>query len=179
VGEALLKDVRYKVYKSFGIGDDLYSLGMILLSILLVNDRNDLSSIAGLLAREKSETDRIKVKLSLLDDPAKQAERWLSEHPVRLDKSNIFHHFADRTQGRPSSIPDHLWQQLIAIGFRLTTGPGANMEGAAATLQLDHLRSELEVILRRLHGILFTRQANHLEIQSVIAQLLAEERAPG
>jgi hypothetical protein len=143
VGEACVKDVQYKVIQPFGVKEDLYSLGMILLSILLVNDRNSLSMVTG---------------------------------GTATDKSNIFYQENDRYSSRPNAIPDSLWKQLIGIAFRITGRSESTGEQLEAVLQLDLLLAELEAIRQHLRVILFDRQSSHLEIQSVIAELLAEER---
>ena len=43
--------IRYKVYADFGAPSDLYSLGMVLLRLLVGNDRQDAGGIASIVER--------------------------------------------------------------------------------------------------------------------------------
>ncbi|MCP4659531.1 MAG: hypothetical protein GY856_29345 [bacterium] len=165
-----IPDVRYRIYPALGVAEDVYSLGVLLLRTLLVNDRQDLGALEEVVAAigARNRTDSVEAALASV----------LAEHSGVLAESNVFFQEADRVAGRPNSIPDELWRETLLFAFRLIArGPGLGLpdEGASDAVHLEAVFKSAEDLLRRLNNILFQRQAVHMEIHSVIGELLAEE----
>jgi hypothetical protein len=170
-----IPDVTYRCYPAFGAREDLYSLGVILLRTLLVNDQQGLEAIEGLLSalqRRDGGSQR----------PAPRPTRegalaWaLREHGAILPKSNVFFRSLDRDAQRPNAIPDDLWASAIGLALGLTHGSGpapAQADCGLPSVELDQVILSAEDMLRRLHTILFGRQVVNVEIQSVIAEAIA------
>ncbi len=172
-----IPQARYKVYPGFGPEDDLYSLGMILVQLLAVNDGADLGVVAAgvnqALARAKADGGGTAMVAGML----------VAEQASLFAKRALFHRQVDRMAERPNSLPDGLWLEALRLGVSMivaghTTGPGPASGGSSSAERAPGLGEAIscaETLLRRLHGILFQRQGLNLEIQSVIGALLAEE----
>lgn len=167
-------DVRYRVYPVLGVAEDVYSLGVLFLRALLVNDRQDLGALEEVITaiKARSETGGVEAALASV----------LTEHSGVLAESNVFFQEADRVAGRPNSIPAELWRDTLRFAFRLIArepGLGLPDEGASderlAAVHLETVFKTVEDLLRRFSSILFQRQVVHMEIHSVIGELLAEE----
>ena len=169
-----IPDVTYRCYSAFGAREDLYSLGVILLRTLLVNDQQGLEAIEGLLSALQR---RDGVSQRPAGRPAEEsALAWAQrEHVGVLAKSNVFFRGHDRDTQRPNAIPDDLWASAIGLALALTGGAGASTAQTGDDLpsaELDHAIVVAEDLLRRLHTILFGRQAVNVEIQSVLAEAI-------
>ncbi len=185
-----IPDVRYRVYPALGVAEDVYSLGVLLLRALLVNDRQDLGALDEVIAAIGARNEPVGARnepvgarsepIGARNEPA----AVLAEHSGVLGEANVFFQEADRVAGRPNSIPDELWRETLLFAFRLIArGPGLGLpdDGAAeervSAVHLETVLKTAEDLLRRLYSILFQRQAVHMEIHSVIGELLAEEEA--
>ena len=178
--------IRYKVYADFGTPSDIYSLGMILLRLLVGNDKQNAGGIAAIV-------ERISKRLRTLDEdaiakiPYPGGTTALFERDLdilmALKKANVFHAEIERRPERPNGIPDPLWKRAILLGVRLATRvPGFSMCAHAADYDEDHPRAKLELVLQevdligeQLRLLLFERQGMNLEIQQVLSELLAEK----
>ena len=183
--------VRYRIYPALGVAEDLYSLGLFLLRALLVNDGQGLSDLTPVIAAvaQRDQGDRQGVRRTVDE----VLSSLLADLPERLGKINVFHREVDRQADRPNSIPYEIWVEVLSLALRLTAGgPGFGLDagepaGAAApggdgtqlVNPLDAVLAQAEDLVRRLRGLLFERQPVHVEIQSVIAELLAEQESPG
>lgn len=179
--------VRYRIYPQLGVPEDLWSLGVLLLRLVLVNDGQSLSALEPLL-------DVVpQGPASDLKGPRKTVEKVLAgaleAAPQRLAKENLFHRAIDRTPGRPNAIPDDLWLRVLLLalrlvardaGFGLAAEPGGTFawNEANPAAHLDEVLAEGEDLLRQLGAILFQRQLVHSEIREVIAELLREGGLP-
>jgi hypothetical protein len=176
--------VRYKIYPALSAPEDLYSLGVLLLRILLVNDGQALSALEPLIEAVPQGAGQAVRGARRTVEEALSA--MLAAEPERLAKANLFHREADRAAGRPNSIPEEIWTSVLLFALRLIgRGPGFGLtperggsygfNEANPVAHLDEAQAEAEDLLRRLHGILFNRQAVHVEVQTLIAELLSEE----
>jgi hypothetical protein len=158
--------VAYRVYPHLGIEDDLYSLGVLLLRSLLVNDRQDLGVVEKIAAAAAEAA------------PQFDLEALLERHGASLSSTNVFFQETDRLPGRPNAIPDDLWRETLEVALGLLRAPAQRDASSAerdSQTRLDRLWLTLGGLLRRLQLILFYRQPVHLEIRSLISELLAEE----
>jgi hypothetical protein len=176
--------VRYKIYSSLSAPEDIYSLGILLLRILLVNDTQALSTLEPLIEAVPQGTSQSVRGSRRTVEEALSA--MLAAEPERLAKANLFHRETDRGPGRPNSIPEEIWTGVLLFALRLIgRGPGFGLtpekggsygfNEANPVAHLDEVQAEAEDLLRRLHGILFNRQAVHVEVQTLISELLAED----
>jgi len=176
--------VRYKIYPALSAPEDIYALGVLLLRILLVNDGQALSALEPLIEAVPQGTGQAVSGSRRTVEEALSA--MLAAEPERLAKANLFHREADRGAGRPNSIPEEIWTGVLLFALRLIgRGPGFGLtterggaygyHEANPVAHLDEVQAEAEDLLRRLHGILFNRQAVHVEVQTLIAELLSEE----
>jgi hypothetical protein len=180
-----LPGVRYRVHPELHVPDDVYSLGVLLLRSILVNDRQDLSAVAKPIA-----AIRPVIGPEATDGEASIDESLaaaLAEQPEAFASSNVFYRSSDRASNRPSSIPEELWQELLHFAWRLIArGPGFGLPPDGGfdehhpASHLEQVQSELDGYLRRLRLILFRRQPVHFEVHSVIDEILAGlPEAPG
>jgi hypothetical protein len=173
--------VRYRIYPALGIAQDLWSLGVLLLRLLLVNDGQGIAALDPILeAVPQGIAQR---------GPRKTVEETLASllatEPQRIAKANLFHRAADRLPERPNAVPDDLWNRTLLFALRLLArGPGFGLtpepEGTFAwnesspASHLDAVEAQATDLLRDLQAVLFQRQTVHAEIQAVIAELLEE-----
>lgn len=173
--------VRYRVYPQFADTDDAFSLGVILLRLLLVNDRQDLSSLTDVVAatvRRATSAAPVPVRSgSFLVESALAAA--LAAHPAELAKANLFYRQIDREKGRPNAVPEVLWRAMLMIAFRLME-IGINPSPHPTAIdpaRLDAVLAEGEGLQRQLHAVLFRRQGLNLEVQALIEELIAADPA--
>ncbi len=155
--------IAYRVYPRLGVGDDLYSLGALLLRAVLVNDRQDLGIVEQLAASPEADLEQLRRR-----------------HGDALASANVFYQENDRLPGRPNAIPDELWRETLGVALRLLRPESlAEAGGDDPQARLHELWLTVGSLLRRLQLILFYRQPVHLEIRSLISELLAEEPEGG
>jgi hypothetical protein len=171
--------VRYRVFPLFADVDDAFSLGVILLRLLLVNDQQDLAAVAEVVAgtvRKATSAAPVPVRSgAFLVESALAAA--LAAHAQTLAKSNLFYRQVDRVPGRPNALPEALWRGVLMAAFRLlemglNPNPGAT---AIDPARLDAVIAECEGLLRQLHSVLFRRQGLNLEVQALIEELVAAD----
>ena len=177
-----LGNLDYRLYPALGIEEDLFSLGVLLLRTLLVNDRQDLSAVSELVAAvpQRGARERRAREVGWERAAAAAFTSVLAEHPESLAKTNIFFQQADRDSERPNSIPEPLWRESLWLAFSLLamgsvpSAPDAEKpDERPAEASLEGVSQTLQDLLRRLHQILFQRQSVHLEIRSVISEMLS------
>jgi hypothetical protein len=175
--------VRYRIYPQLGVPEDLWSLGVLLLRLVLVNDGQSLSALDPLLDMvPHGPVSELRGGRRKPDEILASA---IAADPHRLAKENLFHQAVDRLPGRPNAVPDDLWTEVLRLalrlvargpGFGLTPEPGGSFawNEANPAAHLDEVLAQGEDLLRQLSAILFQRQLVHAEIRAVIAELLAE-----
>lgn len=169
VGGAELSDIAYRVFPRFGAQDDLYSLAVLFFLSILVNDSHDLGLIADELELLRSEADSC-------TDWYSRAQDQISRHPDTWGVSALFFDAVDRTVDRPLAIPEELWIETLALGFRiLTAAPDLTDDGEVSAEVFGIIGAEIDSLMCRLRAILFDRQALNLEIQTILAEILGEE----
>ncbi len=173
--------VRYRVYPRFTDTDDAFSLGVILLRLLVVNDAQDLSAVAEVVAgavRRATAAAPVPVRSgSFLVESALSAA--LAAHPNVLARSSLFYRQVDRVPGRPHAVPEALWRGVLMMVFRLIE-MGINPPAQTAAVEpgrLDALMAEGEGLRRQLQAVLFRRQGLNLEVQALIEELVASDPA--
>jgi hypothetical protein len=177
---------RYKVYPCFAAPSDLYSLGMLLLRLLIGNDVQDGRRIQAAL-------DRVGKRLSaagettlanVLAGPG--AAALLERDPelaAAFRKSNVFFQALDRENERPNALPDALWKRALMLALRLATrvagfsvcSSAADYDEKHPTEKLEKLVDEVERLAAEARGLLFGRQGMNLEIQQMLSELLTEK----
>jgi hypothetical protein len=184
---ARIPGMRYKVYTDYSAPSDLYSLGMILLRLLIGNDGQDARAIA-------SAVDRVVKKLSAAGQTTLAGYRGggpgvatlLEKDPEifqSFKKSNVFYQDIDRRNDRPNAIPDTLWKRAILLALRLATRVGdfslcehpADYDEAHPTAKLEQVVTDVALLQGELRALLFDRQASNVEVQQVLAELAVEK----
>lgn len=171
--------VRYRVFPLFADVDDAFSLGVILLRLLLVNDQQDLAAVAEVVAgtvRKATAAAPMPVRSGafLVESALGVA---LAAHPQVLARSNLFYRQVDRVPGRPNALPESLWRGALIMAFRLLEmglNPGTGT-AAIDPARLDAVIAECEGLVRQLHSVLFRRQCLNLEVQALIEELIAAD----
>jgi hypothetical protein len=168
-GGVVLPGVTYRVYPHFGPQDDLYSLGMVLFLCVMVNDTQDLGLISddlGLLGLDQNGQQRWKDR----------AREQVARHPNSWGPNAVHFDAVDRTSDRPNAIPEDLWIETLVLALRMVAAdPDLYVENEGGPALFAKIEAEVECIVRQLRAVLFDRQPLHLEIQSVISELLSAE----
>jgi hypothetical protein len=174
---------RYKVFTDYGSPSDLFSLGVILLTLLVGNDRQDAKAIAG-------EVERFSKGLAgsrdASDGPFEAAKALLEkdgEAARAFGKANIFFHELDREETRPNAIPKELWARAVLLGLRLATrvagfsvcSDRSDYDEVHPTAKLEATLQEASLLAAEVRSLLFQRQASHLEVQQVLSEVLAQQ----
>ncbi|MBI3596647.1 MAG: hypothetical protein HY203_05790 [Nitrospirae bacterium] len=110
------------IYTTYHVPCDLYSLGMMLLRTLLVNDEQDMSSVDQTARRI---VERLEPMVQGLDpaDHKTLSERLrirLTEEGGLFSKDSILYRREEREAGC-EAIPDHIWYDALVLAFRLVT----------------------------------------------------------
>ena len=178
--------VRYKVYADFGAPSDIYSLGMILLRLLVGNDRQDVRTIAQIVERiAKKISGAGEVTLGNVESPG-GASALLDREPdilAALNKTNVFYQEIDRRPERANGIPDPLWKRAILLAMRLVTrvqgfsfcAHPADYDDVHPFAKIEAVLQETDLLGQQLRSLLFNRQGINLEIQQVLSEVLAEK----
>ena len=178
----VLRGGRYRLLPRLDVTDDLYSLGIFLLRLLLVNDRQDLAVVEVLLRGLPDSSGLASDTQGLTFEQRLEASfaNTLEEHAQELAPSNIFFAEADRLNSRANAIPHELWSETLRLAWRLVSYRSAmEFQGAGArggedsSAILTRIHHETTHLMRRLQAILFRRQPVHVEMHSVIAEMMA------
>lgn len=177
---------RYRVFPDFGTPTDLHALGVSLLRLLLRNDDQDLGAVlkaVDRLSRELSASageSRRDVTLAGILKRAPDVAGAFSRTQVLWSRD-------DRRPDRPNAVPDGLWDRALLLALRLVTrvagfsvaaGP-ADFDPLFREEKLERILPEVVGILAALQSLLFERQAIHVEIQQILAEVGEDERASG
>lgn len=182
-----LRGGRYRLLPRLDVTDDLYSLGILLLRLLLVNDRQDLAVVESLLREipQSGGTATDTQGLSFEQRLEASLANALEEHAQELAASNIFFAEEDRLTSRANAIPPELWTETLRLAWRLLayrpaleaqtlSGQGLGAQGANDSVaHLSRIHQEITRLMRQLQTILFRRQGVHIEMHSVIAEMIA------
>jgi len=166
--------VRYRIYPELGVPEDIYSLGVLLLRLLLVNDQQDLSLLEPLIAEVPSALAE-----AADQEMAGTLIAALRDHPDKLASRNLFYKMEDREKNRPNALPDELWQAALGLAWQLVgrssfgLEPDGGFEANQPDLHLTEVQKQVDGLLRQLRLVLFRRQPQHYEIHSLIAEILA------
>ncbi|MDQ2980608.1 MAG: hypothetical protein M3R62_15475, partial [Acidobacteriota bacterium] len=178
--------VRYKVYADFGAPSDIYSLGMILLRLLVGNDRQDVRTIAQIVERVAKKISAAgEVTIGNVESPG-GASALLDREPdilAALNKTNVFYQEIDRRPERANGIPDPLWKRAILLAMRLVTrvqgfsfcAHPADYDDVHPFAKIEAVLQETDLLGQQLRSLLFNRQGINLEIQQVLSEVLAEK----
>jgi hypothetical protein len=174
---------RYRVFPDFGSPSDLYSLGVILLRLLLRNDGQDLPEVMKGVDRLAREIAALPPGEAVRSVSLASLVRSVPDAARLLAKPQIFWRDEDRRSGRPNAIPDSLWERAILLALRLVTrAPGFSVASGPADFdpffreeKLERIVPEVVSILAEVQALLLDRQALHLEIQQILAELREDE----
>jgi hypothetical protein len=168
-GGAVLPQVNYRVYPHLDAVDDLYSLGMVLFLCTLVNDVQDLGLVM-------DDLELLALRRSGGEDLKARARDHMAHHPETWGPSAVLFDAADRRADRPNAVPDDLWVDVLTLGLRMVAGArDLVQEDEAGAVVFGRVEEEIQRILKCLKALVFERQPLHLEIQSIISELLGEE----
>lgn len=176
-----ISGARYKVYADFGAPSDLYSLGLMLLRMLVGNDRQDAKTIADAVERIAKRLSAAGAGTGSAMDLGAVTDRD-PKSAAAFQKANVFYQELDRADNRPNAIPDSLWSRAILLGLRLSTrvegfslcANPSDYDGVHPTAKLEAASQEVDLLASELRALLFQRQGVHLEIQQVLSELLSE-----
>lgn len=178
-----LRGSRYRLLPRLHVPDDLHALGILLLRLLLVNDHQDLSVVEQVLGDVPDLTVDLGQDMGFSFEQRLESSlaNALEEHLERLAPSNIFFREDDRLAGRANAIPQELWQETLRLAWRLVARgpgfgltPGGRFDEDHPASHLDPLIQEVRSLLRQLRLILFRRQGVHVEVHSMIAEMMAD-----
>lgn len=173
------------LYKSYHIPCDIYSLGKLLLSSLLLNEKNDLqiiethiNSIVSTLNKsyQGKKTDLATIEKLLFPRFNKNAEIFA--------KNNVlFYTFttADQQGNQCNKIPRDIWEQILTLAFRLITNihgfslcPVPGNYDINKPVPYDQLISLLEDIQSMLFVELFRTEQQNDEVYAVLNEVLKD-----
>ena len=183
---ARIPGARYRIFPDLGAPADLHSLGIVLLRLLLVNDAQDLPAVVQAVERLAREIARGGAATSRRPASLAQLLERVPDAAPRFAKAQIFWAEEDRMAGRPNAIPDPVWERVVLLALRLATRV-AGFSAAASAADFDPLFREEKVerllpellsLAGELQALLFDRQALHLEVQQVLAEILLDEATP-
>lgn len=176
-----LPGARYKVFPRFGAPSDLHSLGVLLLRALTGGERTEFTLLlqgvqraATAAARSKEGDALARLKAALAAEPTTTS---------LFDRSGVFWKDEDRMAGRPNAVPPMLWERAVLValrlvtriaGFSIATAPG-DFVPEDPTGRVEQALREVDEVVAELRALLVHRQPLHFEIQTVLAELLAEE----
>jgi hypothetical protein len=168
---------QYETVPMLSTPCDLYALGVLAVRALLVNSQNGLGvaldevlSLARQLGMEEAQGDvTARVRSLVASDP-----RWLSSlGPQRLS------HEVVAPESVFGSLPDLLWWEAVGIVARMFPGQGpdsicrdfADVSPFAIERVFSQPLADLEKILLRSRGLLFSDWAGNQEVAAVLARV--------
>ncbi len=175
-----LRGGRYRLLPRLGVHDDIFSLGMLLLRVLLVDDRQDLATVEALVRNipDPTRADRDTQGLTLGQQVEAHLAGCLEDHAKVLAATHVFYREEDRLTSRANAIPDEIWHGALRLAWRmLARGPGFGLETSEQqdpAAYLANIHQDVMALTRQLHLMLFRRQPVHVELHSVIAEMMAE-----
>ena len=173
--------VEYRLYPHLGFFEDLHSLGMLLMRILVVNDQQDLSSVQealeGLLEPFDADSGKAASPAANGGSSRQLLGELLERSGTALSAHQIFHRATDRLEGRVNAIPEEVWRQVLGLGLDLLIHGTARGPGDEPGILKPFLVRTRD-LLRRLRTILFQVQGVHMEVQSVVAEMAAALERP-
>lgn len=178
-----LRGGRYRLLPRLHVADDLHALGVLLLRLVLVNDHQDLSVVEIVLGDVPDLTSDSGTAEGFGFEQRLEASlaNALEEHLDRLAPNNLFYREDDRLAGRANAVPQELWQSVLRLAWRLVARgpgfgitPGGGFDEAHPASHLEKLDQEIRGLLRQLRLMLFRRQGVHVEVHSVIAEMMAD-----
>lgn len=163
---------------------DIYSLGMILFRLLLVNDERDLFAVDDGL---KKVLDRLSLSFPE-GGPRHEREKLESRVHIEIeaagdlfDRTHLLHSRSLRERGAVA-IPQRIWVDLITFGIRLTSfisgfsycAHHGDYPGEHPETVLDEILVDLDALSRRVHVELFDRSRRDREVSLACRRLMAE-----
>ncbi len=176
---------RYRVHPDFGTPSDLHALGVVLLRLLLRNDAQDVTAVLKAADRLGRELAAMPVGETRHGFTLGGLLRRVPDAAAVFAREQVFWGRDDRRDGRPNAIPDTLWSRTLLLALRLVTRvPGFSIAAGPSDFdplfreeKLERILPEVVSILSELQALLFDRQAVHLEIQQVLAEIVEDERS--
>ena len=167
------------IYKSLHLPCDLYSLGMILFRLLLVNDRHDFEAVHPVVARTAESLGSILPSMSERDQKLllRRVRFLFQKEGEALSRRAILYRQTDR-ESDGDCITDDLWTEALLIGFRLVRSP-AEGDPDQSQKTIDRVVADAERLGGRIKMELFgSRQRNReiLEACDLIRKELSEVR---
>jgi hypothetical protein len=175
-----LPGVRYRVYPDFGLPSDLYSLGVVLLRLLLANDEQDIQSVLRATTRVLASHDKAPITLGT------SLKLILGRFPDLMDvfaSANVFYSHVDRGPSRANAIPEQLWERVVLLALRLVgrvegfsvCRDHSDFDPTYPASNLEWVLQEATLLCTELQSLLFSRQSVNVEVQQVLAEILLEE----
>jgi|SRR5579863_290836 len=143
------------IYPSFHVPSDLFSLGMILLRTLAVNDAQEMFRIDEA-ARGMIEEFHPMLKDLAPDEGWERARRFrtrIRREGGLFSKTSVLYRRDDRARGA-GAISDELWYDAITLAFRLLVWtPGFGYCQNHGDCDLEHPERLLEKVTREVEGL--------------------------
>lgn len=181
-------EARVAFFRDYAVPCDVHGLGWLLLRALLVNDTRDMFEV-----QEKVRTclDQLQAAVASLEhaDDAfcrRALARHVRAHTDTFGCQEILYR-AEARRSLSRLVPERLWQDVVAIAFRMLTHvPGfsfcadhADWDRAAPERTITAICAAIDELLARLHVELFGADARDAEIAQVCREMIAELRRPG
>ena len=176
--------IRYTILPCLQAPVDLYSLGLLLISILVTHDQQSVSAVAESLIKacrileDKSGSNEKNLKLHL----AKKAATWLSEsrEAVVFSKDHLFSDPQDRRQGRPNAVPAELWEEALILGLRMITQAPefgicqdrGDFDQSNPASVFEPVLAQLEILLTKIDALLFGQHVHNREVRHAVGAFI-------
>lgn len=154
---------KLKIYLSYHVPCDLFSLGMVLLRTLLVNDEQDMALVSDSALRFLSGLGPVVSGLDPEDQKllSRRIKNRLQDQGGWHSRAALLYRLSDR-EGDLKPIPDDLWHDVLILAFRLLTwipgfsfckdhgdysleDPGSTIGGVASMVDRIEERIRLEL----------------------------------
>lgn len=180
--QAVFSYSKVAIYKSYHVPCDLYSLGMMLLRSLFVNDRQELGAVDEMI---KEMIHRLKPMVQGLgfQDDRIIAERLRESFQKEglFKKEAVLYRLEDRTGGA-DMIPDDLWEDQLILALRLLTSiPGFSFCRNHGDYPVEHPERLMQRVMLKVRELshrikiaLFGSRERNREILEACAQVRKE-----
>ncbi len=170
-----------KIFKSFHAPCDLYSLGMMLFRLLLVNDRQDFQIVRQSVLHLAKGLAPMVEGLRHEDHPIllKRFKDRLSEYGLVFSKQSVLH-TSSIAADTSISISDELWADSLIFAFKLITNiPGFSFARNHGDVQIEQPEQLMARVLQSLASLqtqckmaLFGSEARDREIVAVCKEMM-------
>lgn len=153
-GKRIFSHAEIKIYRAYHVPCDLYSVGMLLLRVLLVNDLQDMKDVSAAVQNLAQRLEPMVQGVGPEDEDLLiiRFQAVFDEYSPLFSKSSVlFSPGNQKAVGRP--IPDALWAELIIFAFRLITFiPGFSFCESHGDFDIQHPDRHMGQVVRETVG---------------------------